>query len=209
MEIRYNMKTLDEILAYYKENFTGGNPIGRDAQLIIDTLSQSEDIKLCFPSILNYKSLKDNDGVCTVAVTDTRFMIVQSGRLKKKGGIFKNFGPRTESEVESIPLDMISDVSVKTVGRGIFFNGVWGFLTVITMKDQYLLAVPNQKAQEIYGNIQNIISESKKPKSNIIYTQNISSQNSADEILKFKQLLDAGVITQEEFEINKKQLLGI
>lgn len=31
----------------------------------------------------------------------------------------------------------------------------------------------------------------------------------ADEILKFKSLLDAGVITQEEFELKKKQLLGL
>lgn len=31
----------------------------------------------------------------------------------------------------------------------------------------------------------------------------------ADEILKFKQLLDMGVITQEEFDAKKKQLLGI
>ena len=31
----------------------------------------------------------------------------------------------------------------------------------------------------------------------------------ADEILKYKQLLDSGVITQEEFEAKKRQLLGI
>ena len=30
-----------------------------------------------------------------------------------------------------------------------------------------------------------------------------------DEILKFKQLLDAGIITQEEFDAKKKQLLGL
>ena len=40
-------------------------------------------------------------------------------------------------------------------------------------------------------------------------TQNQQIQSSADEILKFKQLMDAGIITQEEFEIKKKQLLGI
>lgn len=34
-------------------------------------------------------------------------------------------------------------------------------------------------------------------------------QNAADEILKYKQLLDCGAITQEEFEIKKKQLLGL
>ena len=31
----------------------------------------------------------------------------------------------------------------------------------------------------------------------------------ADEIVKFKGLLDAGVITQEEFDTKKKQLLGL
>lgn len=31
----------------------------------------------------------------------------------------------------------------------------------------------------------------------------------ADEIKKYKELLDNGVITQQEFEVKKKQLLGI
>lgn len=35
------------------------------------------------------------------------------------------------------------------------------------------------------------------------------SSSSADEILKFKRLLDEGVITAEEFDAKKKQLLGI
>lgn len=33
--------------------------------------------------------------------------------------------------------------------------------------------------------------------------------SSADEIKKFKELLDSGIITQEEFDAKKKQLLGI
>ena len=33
--------------------------------------------------------------------------------------------------------------------------------------------------------------------------------SAADEILKFKNLLDSGVITQEEFDAKKKQLLGL
>ncbi|MFT8930064.1 MAG: SHOCT domain-containing protein [Sporolactobacillus sp.] len=36
-----------------------------------------------------------------------------------------------------------------------------------------------------------------------------SVPSDADEILKFKQLLDAGVITQDEFDAKKKQLLGL
>ena len=31
----------------------------------------------------------------------------------------------------------------------------------------------------------------------------------ADEILKYKELMDQGIITQEEFEAKKKQLLGL
>ena len=35
------------------------------------------------------------------------------------------------------------------------------------------------------------------------------TQSNADELKKFKELLDSGVITQEEFEAKKKQLLGV
>lgn len=37
--------------------------------------------------------------------------------------------------------------------------------------------------------------------------QNVVQISSADEILKFKNLLDQGIITQEEFEAKKKELL--
>jgi len=33
--------------------------------------------------------------------------------------------------------------------------------------------------------------------------------SAADEILKFKKLLDDGILTKEEFDDKKKQLLGI
>jgi len=36
----------------------------------------------------------------------------------------------------------------------------------------------------------------------------VQQASAADEIIKFKQLLDAGVITQEEFDAKKRQLIG-
>ena len=36
-----------------------------------------------------------------------------------------------------------------------------------------------------------------------------STSSSADEILKYKNLLEQGIITQEEFDAKKKQLLGL
>ena len=37
----------------------------------------------------------------------------------------------------------------------------------------------------------------------------VQQTSAADEIKKFKELLDMGVITQEEFDAKKKQLLGL
>ena len=36
-----------------------------------------------------------------------------------------------------------------------------------------------------------------------------TSPSNADELKKYKELLGAGVITQEEFDAKKKQLLGL
>ena len=37
----------------------------------------------------------------------------------------------------------------------------------------------------------------------------VATSSAADEIKKFKELLDSGIITQEEFDAKKKQLLGL
>jgi hypothetical protein len=37
----------------------------------------------------------------------------------------------------------------------------------------------------------------------------VQQTSAADELKKFKELLDMGVITQEEFDAKKKQLLGL
>ena len=51
--------------------------------------------------------------------------------------------------------------------------------------------------------IKNKIREGKNPK---VAT---SAPSAADELKKFKDLLDSGIITQEEFDEKKKQLLGL
>ncbi len=58
-----------------------------------------------------------------------------------------------------------------------------------------------KKSEEIYNYIMKKISECKNKNVNIINTSN------ADEILKFKKLLDESIITQEEFERKKQELL--
>ena len=58
----------------------------------------------------------------------------------------------------------------------------------------------------VYKDIQRRISEAKNNNNPTRVVQQVSA---ADEILKYKQLLDAGVITQEEFDKKKAELLGL
>ncbi len=63
----------------------------------------------------------------------------------------------------------------------------------------------NEFMAEVANYIKNKVAEYKRGKG-----QNVVNQvSAADELKKFKELLDMGVITQEEFEAKKKQLLGI
>lgn len=64
----------------------------------------------------------------------------------------------------------------------------------------------NAYAEEIVNYMNSKIREFKTARGT---TQVVNNVSSADEILKFKQLLDAGIITQEEFDAKKKQLLGL
>ncbi len=64
--------------------------------------------------------------------------------------------------------------------------------------------LPNEKMEEVvaYCKKQMDICKSNR---NVPVVQT----SAADKLVKFKSLLDAGVITQEEFDAKKKQLLGI
>ena len=65
-----------------------------------------------------------------------------------------------------------------------------------------------KSAQDALSTLQIICDTIESEKASTITTQG-NSPSAADEILKFKKLLDEGVITQEEFDAKKKQLLGL
>ena len=60
-------------------------------------------------------------------------------------------------------------------------------------------------------NSADVISITEEEVENLSKTQDTKQTNisQADELKKFKELLDNGVITQEEFDAKKKQLLGL
>ena len=77
--------------------------------------------------------------------------------------------------------------------------------------DEYSIPIAFKKmvppAKTVWECINKLISNYKNSNSNIGHQAETNS--AADEILKFKNLLDNGIITQEQFEAKKKQLLGL
>ena len=77
------------------------------------------------------------------------------------------------------------------------------FIEAETKKNGALYKMIYPMAQEALS-VLSIITQSQKSESSPH-----AEVSAADEILKFKKLLDEGIITQEEFDLKKKQLLGL
>ena len=101
-----------------------------------------------------------------------------------------------------LPIDMIS--AVGTVGwlKGISVSTTSGYIKFVMIKN----------VDEIHDTISKLLMDRQENKSaNTAHTtiREEISQSNADELKKYKDLLDSGVITQEEFDKKKKQLLGL
>ncbi len=103
------------------------------------------------------------------------------------------YGKATFGKQVDLPLDMISAAS----------TGLLKSVGVSTASGRISFWLLENK-EELYTAITKLLLERQKG------TANISEKsNSADEIKKYKELLDDGIITQEEFDAKKKQLLGL
>ena len=67
--------------------------------------------------------------------------------------------------------------------------------------------ISNEEMEEVANYVKQRVEEAKTRKNAPVVTA--AAPSAADEIKKFKELLDLGIITQEEFDAKKKQLLGL
>lgn len=102
------------------------------------------------------------------------------------------FGKRVD-----LPVDSISAISSINLFKGVSVSTSSGKIRFIAIKN----------ANEIYDVINKLLVDRQKEISQ--GTMAIQSSDEADQIKKYKELLDTGVITQEEFDAKKKQLLGL
>ena len=88
-------------------------------------------------------------------------------------------------------------------------SGVHAFGDNFTSENSFVFMkakVSNEKMQEIVNYIKGRIRDAKNVKTGATI---ISENSPADEILKYKSLLESGIISQDEFEAKKKELLGL
>ena len=94
-----------------------------------------------------------------------------------------------------LPLNQISAIALGSLSR----------ITVATSSGRiHFWFIKNRN--EVHSALNNIIG---KVQVESVYKQHNNSISEADEIKKYKELLENGTITQEEFDAKKKQLLGL
>ena len=117
---------------------------------------------------------------CTICVTDKRVYGIAG------------WGKRVD-----LPLDTISAVAMSAF-KGISVSTASGNIS--------FLAIENRN--KIHSALSNLLVD-RQNKTLLSNHKNISTSSNVDELKKYKELLDMGVITQEEFDAKKKQLLGL
>ena len=97
-----------------------------------------------------------------------------------------------------MPLDSISAVG-STWLKGIAVSTSSGRIAFLLIKN----------AKDIHAAIRSLLISRQERKGTAFASMPVYSTGSAEELRKYKDLLEAGVITQEEFNAKKKQLLGL
>ena len=105
------------------------------------------------------------------------------------------FGKRVD-----LPLDMVSAVGTT------IFNGI-----CVTTSSGAIKFPMIKNSEEIHATISKLLLERQNKKEDFTKTvaKEENSHSNADELKKYKELKDQGVLTEEEFQMKKKQLLGL
>lgn len=160
-------------------------------KIIEENLLPGEEIKMPFIGLHNSISVSKHDGHFAYALTNKRIMMAQKKAVT--GEIF-----------QTVSLNNINDIT--------FQSGlIYGKLTIDTIKETFNIEVDKETAKTIKSSFHVIMNELK----NVSVTSDVEMLNTAqnkfsiaDELKKYKELLDLGILTQEEFEIQKNKLLN-
>jgi hypothetical protein len=148
-----------------------------------------------YSSIVEFELLEDGNSIEKGGV----------GRAIVGGALFGGVGAVVGAATGHKHKATCSKLQIKITLNDISMPVVYvNFIEAETKKNGALYKMVYPMAQEALS-VLSIITKSQEQ----INPSNTEGFSEADEILKFKKLLDEGIITQEEFDLKKKQLLGL
>lgn len=180
------MRTANEMYSFTKKNKFGKSNTDswtlKHFSVIERHLSSGEEVLLCFMGLHNYTSLTKHDNNFAYAITSNRIIMAQ----KKLVG----------ETVQTVLLDNINDITYK---KGLAL----GVITIDSMKERFNVALENTNSNKLYSLIHELILKLKQNNSRL------SNKEDYSKLEELKRLKDKGVITQREFDLKKKQILGL
>lgn len=109
------------------------------------------------------------------------------------------YGRVALGKIVDLPVDSISATAKIRFLKGVSVSTSSGRISFRAIKN----------ADEIYEVINNLLIERQQKSVNATVIESAPKTDEVEQIKKYKDLLDSGIITQEEFDMKKKQLLGL
>lgn len=183
------MRTADEMYEYcvkngYGSGFNKSNSI-KHFKVIESALQPNEEVLSVFIGLHNYQSVSKHDNNYAYALTNKRIIMGQ----KKVIG----------ENCQIIAIENVSDI---TFSSGLLF----GIVTIDSFREKFNVAIDKATAKNIYEVVHSVFYNLKKSNQSSTETVQLSA---SDKMIEMKKLLDLGIITEDEFQIKKKQILGL
>lgn len=157
-------------------------------QVIQHNLLSDERVLMTFIGLHNYISPTQHDGNFAYAITNKRIIMAQKQVVV--GEI-----------LQTVYFDNINDIT--------YHSKLYGVITIDTIKEVFNVCLNISSAKAVYAKAHEVLNSLRNQNNAPAQSNSLSTISDADEILKFKKLLDSGIITQDEFDKKKKQLLGL
>lgn len=189
-EPNFDMKTakgMQEYCDYYEmgQGGTRGWAL-KHFDLLANDLRPDENVLSVFIGIHNYISATRHENNAAYAVTTKRIVVAQKNLIGKS--------------IMSVSLDHVNDIKLKTGLMG-------GIVTFDAMSETFNVFMNKDIAQRVFEHARECINYAKGLKEQKPSAE--GGKSPLSELRELNELLKEGIITQEEFDAKKKQILGI